>query len=125
MADIRLLLYEWQMNPDRYEWLNDERERFAREGAGARHVSYVYAEHLKRAGGMMLAMLLIIFIITGLPQTPDGPVQRRAALVTGIVFVAFSSAVLGWLKPAGIMSNWAIWTTLGMGCLMVLIGMLT
>lgn len=113
------------MKPNRYEWLNEERDRVKREGAGARHVSDVYAEHLKRAGGLMLAMFLIILILQSLPQTPDGTVRPRAALVTGIVFVAFSSATLHWLKPAAVMPKWALWTTLGMGCLMVLIGLLT
>jgi len=125
MADTRPPWHDCQMKPDRYEWLNEECERVARDETGARHVSDVYADHLKRAGGLMLAMVLIIFIIQALPQTPDGPVQPRAVLVTGIVFAGFSSAVLRWLKPAGVMSNWALWTTLGMGCLMFLIGLLT
>jgi hypothetical protein len=112
------------MKPDRYAWLNEERKRLAREGLSARHVSDVCTEHLKRAGGLMLAMILIICILQGLPQTPGGPVQPRAALVTGIVFAAFSSATLHWLKPTGVMSKWALWTTAGMGCLMVLIGLL-
>lgn len=113
------------MKPDRYEWLNEERERVAREGTGVRYVGHVYAQHLKRSGGMMLAMLPIIFIIQALPQTPNGPVQPRAALVTGIVLTALASAALRWLKPAGLMSKWATWTTLGMGWLMFLMGLLT
>ncbi|THG39121.1 hypothetical protein [Sphingomonas olei] len=113
------------MKPDRYEWLHEERERVAREGTGARYVGYVYAQHLKRSGGMMLAMLPIIFIIQALPQTPAGPVQPRAALVTGIVLAALASAAFRWLKPAGLVPKWALWTTLGMGCLMFAIGLLT
>jgi len=124
MADTGLSWHDFQMKLDRYEWRNEARETVASEGLGARHVSDVYAEHLKRAGGLMLALLVIILILQGLPQTPDGVVQPRAALVTGIVFVAFSSATLHFLKPAGVMSKWALWTTLGMGCLMVLIGLL-
>jgi hypothetical protein len=112
------------MKPDRYEWLKEEHERVAREGTGIRHVSDVCAEHLKRAVGLMLAMFLIILILQSLPQTPDGPVRPRAALVTGIVFAAFSSATLHQLKPPAVMAKWALWTTLGMGCLMVLVGLL-
>jgi Fe2+ transport system protein B len=113
------------MKPDRYEWLNEEQERVAREDTGLQRVSDVYAKHLMRAGGLMVAMLLIIVILQSLPQNPDGTVQPRAALVTGIVFAAFSSATLHWLKPAGVMSQWALWTTLVMGCLMLLVGLLT
>jgi len=110
------------MRPDRNGWLNGERERIAHEGTGARHVSDVYAELLMRAGGLMLAMLMIICVLKALPQTPDGLVQPRAASVTGIILAAFSSAVLHWLKPAGIMAKWALGTSLGMGCLLLLIG---
>ena len=113
------------MKPNRFEWLEQERERVAREGTGARYVGYVYARHLKRSGGMMLALLPIIFIIQALPQNPDGPVEPRAALMTGIVLAALSAITLRWLKPAGLMSNWGLWTTLAMGCLMILIGLLT
>ncbi|NII59863.1 Ni,Fe-hydrogenase III large subunit [Sphingomonas aerolata] len=110
------------MKPDRYEWLNGERERVADEDTGARHVSDVYAELLMRAGSVMVAMLLIIVVLQALPQTPEGLVQPRAALITGIILAAFSSAVLHWLKPARIMAKWALGTTLGMGCLLLLIG---
>ncbi len=113
------------MKPNRFEWLDEERKRVAREGTGARYVGYVYAQHLKRSGGMMLAMLPIIFIIQALPQTPDGPVEPRAALVTGLALTALSATTLRWLKPAGLILNWGLWTTLGMGCLMILMGLLT
>jgi hypothetical protein len=113
------------MKPNRFEWLDEERQRVAREGTGARYVGYVYALHSKRSGGMMLAMLPIIFIIQALPQTPDGPVEPRAALLTGIVLAASSIVALRCLKPAGLVSKWALWTTLGMGCLMILMGLLT
>ena len=59
----------------RYEWLDGERECVAREGTGARYVGFVYAQHLKRSAGMMLAMLPIIGVILALPQNPDGPIQ--------------------------------------------------
>lgn len=112
------------MKPDRYEWLNGEHERGANEGTGARHVSDVYAELLMRAGGLMLAMLLIIVVLQALPRTSAGTVQPPAALLTGIVLVAISSAVLYSLKPAGIVSNWAMWTTFTMGCVISAIGLL-
>lgn len=113
------------MKRDQYEWLNGERERVAHEGTGARHVSDVYAELLMRAGGLMLAMVMIIVVLEALPQTTEGLVQPRAALVTSIILAAFSSTVLHWLQPAGIMAKWALWTALGMGCLLFLIGLPT
>jgi hypothetical protein len=113
------------MKPNRYEWLDHEHERVAREGTGARYVGYVYARHLKRVGGMLLAMLPIILIIQALPENPSVPVQPRAALITGMVLAVSSAAALRWLKPAGLVSFWALWVTLGMGCLMLLAGLLT
>jgi hypothetical protein len=113
------------MNHNRYEWLEQERERLAREGTGARYVGYVYAQHLKRSGGIMLAMLLIIFILEALPQTPEGPVQPCAALIAGMVLAASSVASLRWLSPTGLVTIWALRTTFGMGCLMLLVGLLT
>ena len=125
IADARLAWHDALMKPNRYEWLDHENERVAREGTGARYVGYVYALHLKRVGGMLLAMLPIILIIQALPETPNGPVQPRAALITGMILSASSIAALRWLKPAGLVSFWALWTTSGMGCLMLLVGLLT
>ena len=109
------------MKPDRYEWQNEERKRVKHEGASGRHVSDAYTELLMRAGGLMLAMILMIVVLQALPRTPEGTIQPRAVLVTGIILAAFSSAVLHWPKPVEIVAKWALGTTLGMGCLLLLI----
>lgn len=112
------------MKPSRFEWRDQERQRVAREGTGARYLSYVYAQHLKRFGGIMLAMLPIGFIMQALAQTPDDPVEPRAAHLTGLVLVVFSGVALRWFKPTGPMTKWALWTTFGMGCLIPLMELL-
>lgn len=113
------------MKPNRFEWLDQERERVAREGTGVRYVGYVYAQYLKRSSGMALAMLPIMFVIQALPHTPDGPVQPYAALITGVVLAAFSILMLRLMKPSGLVFSWALWTTFGMGCLALLTGLLS
>ncbi len=72
---------------------------------------YIYTQHAKRSGGMMLAMIPIVSIIQALPQTSDGPVEPHAALVTGLILAALSAAALRWLKPTGLILNWGLWTT--------------
>lgn len=113
------------MKPNRFEWLDEERQRVAWEGTGARYVSYLFAQNAKRSNGIALAMLPIIFILQALPRTPGGPVEPRALLLAGIVLAAFSIVGLRWLKPARLVSKWALWTTFGMGCLVLLMGLLT
>jgi hypothetical protein len=45
------------MKPNRFEWRDEERQRVAGEGTGARYLGYVYAQHMKRSGGFALGML--------------------------------------------------------------------
>lgn len=112
------------MKPNRFEWLDQERERVAREGTGAQYVSYVYTRYSKRSAGMALAVILIFSLLGKLPLSSEGTPEPLPVLVTGIVLAALSTMILRRLRPAGLMLKSGLWTTVGFGSLLTVAGLL-